>query len=201
VSKIEIGRYSEQLRRMFGMKGQETVSSELSPEVSPTIQLEGPGAEWNFLKQVRDCAFGNTVIGAVGFTTKWRFRNPVDSGIIAVMEAWELTPTLLAGMSINGNAQTVDLPTASIAAVTDGRWGTITASRPTVIVSSSNAQATGPAGESFAEAVRLGSTAWLYDQEIVLVPGAVLDIGLVSTNIDARIWARWRERQIPALEL
>jgi len=202
MSKIESGRWSEQLRRMFGMKGQELVSAELSPEVSPTIQLEGPDAEWNFLKGVRDCAAGDTLAAAVGFQSKWRVRNPADSGVIGILEEIELVSSTGAlAYRVTGNAQTVNFPTVVLSAVTDGRWGAIGDARPALIVSASNTQATGPAGEIFVETRRAVDVEFRYSRPLVLIPGACVDFGTPSFNLALFMWVRWRERAVAALEL
>ena len=53
MSKIETGRFSDLLRRSLGMKGQELVSAELAPELSPTWQVESAlNQEWDWAKGV-----------------------------------------------------------------------------------------------------------------------------------------------------
>ena len=200
MSKIEIGRYSELLRRQFGMKGTATVAAELSPEISPIVILEGDTDEWHYLKGVRDCAFGDLVLAAPTFTSKWRMRNPIDSGVIAIVEFFEVWGDLISTYRAAINNQTVDLPTAVQAAVLDARWGIVGTAEPAVIVSASNAQAAGPAGTSISEARVLATTPWTYGHEVVLVPGAVLDFGISGLNQTVRATARWRERAFPALE-
>ena len=200
MSKIEIGRYSELLRRQFGMKGQESVAAELSPEVSPIVILEDASDEWNYLKGVRDCGFGDIVAAIAGFTSKWRMRNPAASGIIAVVEFIEIVTNATSAKRITINNQTVDFPTPVQGAVLDARWGIVGVAEPAVIVTASNAQATGPAGTSIGESRALSNAPWTYAQEIVLVPGAVLDFGTADQDEDARATVRWRERAFPALE-
>lgn len=200
MAKIEVGRWSDQLRRMLGMAGTSVVAAELSPEISPTIQLEGPGAEWNFLKGVRDCGGGGQLGAGAGFVSKWRFRNPAGSGVIIVIEVIALTPVATANLAIRGNAQTVNFTQLLLPSVMDARWGPIGSARPSLILSEDNTVAAVPAGEEMGRVSRSANGEWLYDREIVLVPGSNIDAGTETQNVGCRMWARWRERGLPVLE-
>ena len=201
MSKIEIGRYSELLRRQLGMKGVTEVAGELSPEISPTFVLEGPGAEWDFLKAVRGCRCADEQLGAVGFASVFRLRNPVGSGVIAVVDAVAVTPEGTVQIGVARGQIFGELANLLVTVVPDLRWGAVGATTTTLIFSSAAAGG-GPGGDVIARARPLGLTEWLYREPIVLMPGTNLDwgMGFGSTNENVHGWAAWRERQLPALE-
>jgi len=201
LAKIEAGRWSEQLRRMLGMAGVTSVAAELAPEVSPTIELEGQSVEWNFLKAVRDVYVGQTIAGSALNISKWRFRNPVDSGVVAVMEYVELVPTGgTAVLALNVSQVTVDLDTVQPTAVPDSRWGPLTTGRSALVVTFQNSDPTVPGGQAVATSRALDSVAWQYPREILLLPGVALDAGSQSINRQVHGTFKWRERHIPVLE-
>lgn len=202
MSKIEIGRWSEQLRRMLGQKGQEVIAGELSPEVSPTIQLEGMSPEWDFLKQVRDCRMVG-VLGASALNTGvFRIRNPAGSGVIALIKAVGVeTRGAAILMTVTSGAQTADLGTAVNMVVPDGRWNA-TGTTDTALVGSTNnaADAVAPAGDVLYATRGNANEPRVYPHPWVLMPGFASDFGLAEINAAVNVFAVWTERQLPALE-
>lgn len=200
MSKIEIGRYSEQLRRMLGMKGQEVVSGELSPEISATIEIEGPGAEWNFLKGVRDASTGATIGAIAGNRPNFRLRNPTGSGVIATVQVVALvSPSGDVDIALARGLETTDLAVGTFATtVLDERWAPI--GQTTLVASVTNLDALGPQGRIFVRARTLDHTEWRYPYQVVLVPGTNLDFGLLTLATGATGWVRWHERRLPRLE-
>jgi len=203
VSKIEIGRYSELLRRQLGMKGQETVAGELSPEISPTFQLEGPSAEWDFLKAVRGGRCTAQLTPQVGFNSRFRLRNPQNSGVIAVVTLVGMTVANPSNVGIARGQIFAELSGAEVTVVPDLRWGAIGTTTTALIFSSDNLTAAGPGGDLFVSARIASAAPFKNTEEVVLIPGTNLDWGTLSliTNIGMFGWAAWRERQLPALEL
>lgn len=203
MSKIEVGRWSNQLRRMFGMAGVVDVSADLSPEISPVVVVEEPTVDLDFLKELRLCFTGNTIAGVVGNASKWRLRNPANSGTMIVVKTVEQVG-IQAGIlwQININQQTVDFPSRLLTTVPDSRWNTLgSAAQTTVgVVSSSNAQVAGPAGDIIAFAERAAQRQFTFPQAIPILPGAALDWGTGNADIDARMWICWTERALPVLE-
>jgi len=201
VSKIEIGRFSELLRRMLGQKGQETVAAELSPEVSPVIVIEGMGAEWDFLKSVRGCSLVALTGPAVGATSVFRLRNPADSGVLGVVKfmAGNASVNILQTLAI-GTAL-ADLAVAVNTVTVDRRWNATGTTQSLLLASTNNAaDAVGPVGNNIGVFAPLADTEWVYTREIVLVPGTHIDWGITGTNIGIRTYASWIERQFPLLE-
>ena len=203
MSKIEIGRYSELLRRMLGMKGQTVVAGELSPEISPTFNLENPTAEWDFLKGVRGCVCTDELAAGVGFTSRFRLRNPQDSGVIAEVSLLEMSGTLNPEFSVARGQIFGELTQALVTVVPDLRWGSVGTTTTALLFSGDNASAAGPAGDLIATTKVINNTVWSYRVPIVLVPGTSLDWGLSAGSTNSRVFthAAWKERQLPALEL
>lgn len=200
MSKIEIGRYSDQLRRMFGMAGVMEVAAELSPEITATIELEGPSAEWNYLKGVRDAGCGADIAAAVGFLGNNRLRNPVGSGVIATIKGVALTSvTSRASYVIARGVETGDLALGTVnTTVLDERWAAL--GQTSLIWSVTNLDAAGQAGRAFVRGRLLADTQVLYPFPIVLPPGTSLDFGSADSNIRIIAWAAWSERALPLLE-
>jgi len=199
VSKIEIGRYSELLRRMLGQKGQEIVAAELSPEVSPIIILEGTGAEWDFLKSVRGCRCQGAVVGQPGFSSRFRLRNPVNSGVIAVIDEVGFSG---AGVKFRmGRAQIFgDHPAPLLTVVPDLRWGSVGATTTTLLFSKDNTSALGIPGDLFMQIGVAADNYFKYTQPTVLVPGTSLEWGTNILDSDIDTYVAWRERALPDLE-
>jgi len=201
MAKIEIGRYSEQLRRMLGMKGTIEVAGELSPEISPTIQLEGESAEWDFLKGVRGCICATSTAGAVGFTTRFRLRNPVGSAVIATVRLISMTTAASAVLEIARNQIITNFPFLTETVVLDPRWeASGVTGRTTLVFSVDNTSAVGAVGNLIAVTQVEPSVAFQFKEEVILTPGTNLDWASDSPNVLVRTFALWKERQLPALE-
>lgn len=201
MSKIEIGRYSELLRRAFGMKGQESVSGELSPEVSPVWVLEDDSPEWDFLKQVRGCAGAGIEIPAAGNAAVFRLRNPVGSGTIATVRTIEMSSGGAAEFRITRNLLGVELANVGVTVVPDFRWGQSGATTTTsLIFSSKSNSAVLPAGDLMQIATRNSNRPVIYTPQIVLVPGTAIDFGLSTLATQCTAFCTWKERRLPALE-
>ena len=185
---------------MAGMAGTTIVSAELSPEISPTFELEGRSVEWNFLKGVRDVYVGQRIAASALNTGFWRFRNPIGSGVAACFELIELSPETTGGLSLAVNQLTVDLATAQPTAVPDSRWGPLTTGRSALVASFQNTTPGGVAGQSVARAQARADVAWRYNEEIFLPPGVVLDAGAAAINIAISGTFKWHERPFPVLE-
>jgi len=202
MSKIEIGRWSEQLRRMLGMAGVDRVAGDLSPEISPVIVLENPTVDLLFLKGVRQCFGGHNLAAAGGFTSKWRLRNPTGSGVIAVINWLTLTPDPTTNLRVAVNEQTVNLTVVLNTTIPDARWNALNTANPqsTLVLSASNAQATGPAGDLLVETQSLANVEWMFPSRFPLLPGVSVDFGTSVANVAARMWVEWTERAFPVLE-
>jgi len=182
------------------MKGTEMVASELSPEISATIELEGPGVEWNFLKAVRDVTGGDIRAAAPGFVSKWQLRNPVASGVIGIVDLIEISTSNSGEELIFGQTNppvTTDFATVLTPRVPDSRWGVL--SSATLIWSGQNTNNTLTFANLGRSQVQAGDRAKL--RRIVLLPGSHVQWGVNGLNIGASTTIQWHERQLPALEV
>jgi len=203
VAKIEIGRWSAQLRRMLGMKGVVEVGAELSPEISATIELEGPTAEWAFLKGVKLCA-GAAIVGAtVGQRSIIRLRNPPASGVIAVVTWVFIVTPAAAGVTLQKGVSGLNLATLGVTALRDSRWApAIPGLNRTVMLMSLTSAGGVPVGpDTLWTPQVLADTALVYPESIVMVPGDHIDVSTDGLNQALRADFSWHEREVPALEL
>jgi len=200
VSKIEVGRYSELLRRSLGMKGVVSVAEELSPEVSPTIELEAATQEWSFLKQVREVGAAGGHSPGAGLPATFRLINPAGSGVLAVVTRIE-TANDTAGDSIIRmvTPAQVALAIAEQTGVRDTRWETTgTQVSPLTLTSGSTA----PFGGFLLSSVRIGPNQFhVYDVPLMLAPDSSVDFGTSTINVVIRCSVAWHERGIQPLEL
>lgn len=202
MAKIEIGRYSAQLRRMFSMKGQDVVAGELSPEISPTVELGGNGPEWHFLRDDRIQICNIEQAPVVGQPSSWRMVNPATSNIVAVVEGidWNVTQDTEQDLTLD----TVLTPLAqpSFPIIRDTRWANLNTVPPTVsmsplVFSSGGVTVTG----SILWHARLVPTT-INHQELnfVLGPGFSLNGGNGNDNLRVVWTIYWRERRLPPIE-
>lgn len=202
MSKIEIGRWSELLRRSLGMKGQEVVSAELSPEISPVWQIESDTAEWQFLKQVRlVSAAGNLAAVAAQFP-RYALINPINSGMIATVFEVGFSAEFDAIWDI----RLIDVELASFAngleaGPRDTRWNFgLGPSVSPIRFSAENNVASIAGGFRLMRARLLTNTLLKSKQPVVMTPGSSLFWGTISTNITTDSYVAWKERRLPSLE-
>jgi len=199
VSKIEIGRWSEQLRRMLGQKGVSDVAGELSPEISPTIQLEGPTADWAFLKHVRLAGSAFNVAAGAGFRSVGRIVNPVGSSTLALFTLVGVSVTVATQVILSlGNE--VNIGGVLATTVRDSRWTPLAnTSRTSLVVSVSNSSASGGLGVVYRQELA-NLNAFQYREPFLLLPGDSLDVFTLNINTAIQVSLAWEERQLPVLE-
>jgi len=205
VSKIEIGRWAELLKRMSGIAGAESVSGDLSPEVSPVMVLEDlADADYLFLKSARLCSGATAITGAVGFASRFRLRNPVLSGVIAVVNVVELVQdagAAAADLTITVDEVTTDLSFLILTTVPDSRWEKLAGFNQTALqFSVDNTTVLGPQGDPLVLTRTPGNTPYRYPYQVPLLPGSAIEWGSAQQNLNLRGWVRWIERGLPALE-
>ena len=203
MSKIEIGRWSAQLRRMLGMKGVSDVSTELSPEISPTFQLEGPTAEWDFLKGVRLCSASTTLLGVAPNQSVIRLRNPPASGVIAIVQAISYRLPATTGASIQKGVSALDLATVRLTALRDERWAPAVPglNRSVLILSRTDAGGIPVGPDVLWSMTSLGNSIIRYPSPVILTPGTHIDVSTDGGNVALDVSFSWSEREVSALEL
>ncbi len=199
MSKLEVGRWSDLLRRMTGQKGSSLVASELAAEISPTFELEGPTAEWAFLKGVRLAAASTRVTAGVG-DSRWRLRNPANSGCIAVVGPIVFSLGAAGRYRIRMGIETTDVGGVLTTAVRDTRWNAEGVQRNALVFSSANAAGAVGGNATLLDAFVLSLTSFTYTPTFVLNPGDSVDGGSVSSAVEVLVGLAWTERGLPALE-
>lgn len=203
MSKIEIGRYSDLLRRALSMVGQVDIAAELSPEVSPTWQLEAATDEWRFLKGVKICSAAEAIVPNVGAAAQFVLRNPLDSGALCVVDEISFNGTPAQTYHITLQTSVADLANTALSVVRDLRWPvTGVAGQAAMLPTFQNAVGAVPVGAGTIFSVRpLGNTQVRYTQQIILPPGTRVYFGGQAANTSMNANIAWHERGIQPLEL
>lgn len=204
MSSIEIGRFSDLLRRSLGMKGQTSVAADLSPEVSPTIELESAGSqEWDFLKQLRQLGMAQSIAANVGAGAQLMMRNPAGSGVIAVISEIRIIPSGAATLALTFDRVLVDLVSTALTVARDSRWlPSVIGQQATMVVTFANATGAVPVGNgTLYVGDQAAGTTFQWTNQIVMGPGSRVIFGSTSANVEVRVSASWRERQILPMEL
>lgn len=181
MGSIQIGRFSDYLRRMLGMTGQSDVAAELSPEVSPTIELESANnQEWDFLKGVKQCATSEQIAANVGAGGQFRLRNPPGSGVLATIHFLMMgSDNTLAHWAVHVGPQTADLVNTALSTARDGRWrrpGQLQAS--VLLPTFQNAVGAVPTGQGTIARASSSNLPFWYDEQIILPPRRRGDVRL-----------------------
>lgn len=101
MAKIEKGLYSQALRRIFSMVGQDVVAADLSPEVSPTVELERlSDPEMRFLRGERPVR-GTSQIAATAVAQAYRLSNPRGSNALAILDQASFRLAALSGEQVS----------------------------------------------------------------------------------------------------
>jgi len=205
VSKIETGRYSELLRRMLGQKGQEVVAGELSPEISPTFQLEAalPSLEWYYLKGVKALGFAQTIGANALAGGHARLTNPLGSGVLGIVTLAAVSATADITWAVALQEDVALLGSAGLGSARDGRWPIPAAlTQSALLVSFTAAAGAVPTGAgALGTGVILSRHEAQYDSQVVVPPGFSLDWGSNTANVFVAIRADWFERPVAPLEL
>ena len=192
---IQIRRFNGILGRLLGMAGVEDPAGQLSPEISPVLPLEVDRPEWKFLAGDKMCSAAFVQAAGVGARSVVRFRNPLNSGQVAVIEGVRIS-TVTAGSwtasaNFNSNVNVNRGTTGDAFAPMDSRWGAPTLNSA-MILSGDNAAVT---GTTFESNTILAPYPYEYQAPpIVVFPNAAYEFFLNENNVDIRVTIRWRER-------
>ena len=202
MSKIELGRYSDLLRRALGMKGVQEVAGELSPEISAVWNVESDLPEWQFLKAVRLVSGAGGQGPVVGQNFTGRLRNPPDSGVIATVNHVSASPSLDSGFILRFRTVplTGDFATLEQSGARDGRWGIPTTSISPLIVSSTTSATPQTGGFLLQTQLTLAGTEFKFGVPVVMPPGSTLMLSSSTQNLQVVFSFHWTERQLPILE-
>jgi len=198
MAHIEVGRFSQLMRKYLEMKGQWEVAGELSPEISAVFVLETDRPDWIFLKgeKLVSCTSSRTSGATAGPTLRIRVP-PTANIIITVEEVWLSVNTGLTEVSLSMNQGADLLGGIEVNTRRDSRLPL----GETSAVSSSFITTAGPAGDSIFVTVPALLDVVPIRVPIVLTPGNALDIGCSGPVAkDFRVTAVWCERPLSALE-
>lgn len=173
----------------------------VSPELSAALVLELDRPEWCFLKGERCCAGIIDVVGAAAVRSRWRFRNPVNSGALIVIESlgicFPVTTVSTFNMAIG--VATTDRTNIVASVQRDSRSGT---QRGVAVLSGDNDGLVNLTGTLFeVDVTATVGNITPVNLPIILAPGSHIDgeCGQLNQEILANI--RWREREIRQYEI
>jgi len=198
VSKIEVGRYSELLRRLLSMKGVTEVSGELSPEISPVFILESERPEWEFLKGEKPMSSVFALAGVAAQNYAYRLVNPVGSGVMAVLGTWTITAESEFDLLIERNTTQGSLATVLNTVSRDTRYPIVNASACVA----SQATNVAASGQAWWSAHVIPNVPVEVRAPFVLLPGHQVQFSTIGTvNVSVRGNLEWLERRADVLEL
>lgn len=194
--KIEIGRYSDILRRLLYGKEQ-TVSAELAPEISPVFVLENDRPEWKFLAAERLGAVAFTQTAGAAARSTCRIRNPAASGALLVIEDMFVSiDTTASAIAIRLGEITTDLATVGIVTVRDRRFGDIQCS---CVASRDNAASALTRG-IWHHSMLITTAPVRVPLSVVLGPGSAIECTSIANNVGLFWSVTVRERPIGRYE-
>lgn len=203
-NEILVGRYNRQLQKLFSMKGGPP-APQLGTEITPAIPLF-LGREARYLEGWSSAAGGATPGPAAANSSAVRLRNPINSGVIAVVEK----------IMVAGGAATdlpnltfmfpgggfVDLPLVGFRVGFDPRSGATNAVPAggvvcTVTAKNNNAVRSGSLFAFMAAPINQQADFIATDiEEIVLLPDCAIDVTSNNLNQCINVNFQWRERPL-----
>jgi len=200
VAKIETGRFSELLRRSLGMKGVENVAPELSPELSPTWQLESArNQEWDYLKGVMQLSgTAGQSAGAAGGT--FRLRNPEGSGVLLVVTKIQHVASVAGIFRMNVLESNLSLLNPGFKQLRETRWPTNAAGIYGVGLFNYQNNAGSVVSPRLVEMVVQANEIHTLDTQLVLRDGFQTTWGTAAIAV-AYTYIEWYERPVLKLEL
>lgn len=192
---IQTGRFDNLLSRLLGISGVEKVAGDLSPEISAVLTLECDRPEWGYLADVKHMGAGFSQAALAGNPTYARIRNPLNSGVLAVVRLTCSFTTTVPVRELIGTA-TTDRANLKQTFPTDSRWRVGTGG--TLICSSDNAAS---AGSTCGYIDLLANTQQPEVHTYVLAPGSHIDIGTDTVNVLGAFTFNWTERPLLPYEL
>ena len=197
LNDIKRSRFNELLVRLFGMEAFPP-AGQLATEIVPTILVEPYGPENYWLASHKLCAATFGATGGAASRVVVRLRNPVNSGIVAIVELLMVSSSVVDIVNVRTGAATLDFATV-LAAPDKGFRDRRILGSPTCAAS----QGLDPAGiviTQLANFRMLANTAVQLRDLVVLTPGQALDADFATdfaTDL-ATMW--WRERALAEVE-
>jgi len=200
-NEILVGRYNRWLQKLLQLKG-DAPAPQLAGEIQPSI-LYPSGVEERYLQGWGLWGGISAAPAAVGFTSGSGLRNPLTSGVIAVVEK------IVVGIQVSGltvewsvGSMLADLATSDVTMGFDGR----TPQTGSALHLSHNAVGNGvpgltPVGQYGVLAANAVFDIILdTDHQFPLLPGFGCEIRCLTANTPINISWKWRDRPIEESE-
>lgn len=197
--QIQIARYNNLLGRLLSMAGLEATAADLSPEISPVIVMESDRPEWLFLSGQRRIGFVSSQ-NAGAAAPVVRLRNPVGSGVLAVIEKiGGMVEAALMRVNLQIGGDIGDLTTVSPGFQLDSRYGF--AQGGSALICSAEALGAVSVGNGIEIAFPSANVPYKFLQTpLILAPGSHVDISLSAIGAFQAI-VQWRERELQKYEV
>lgn len=200
-NEINVGRINRLIQKAYGVKGRQYGSS-VSTEVvlSHTLLC---GVENRYLESWNRFANGGISAAVAAKNSVWRFRNPVGSNAIVVIEKLQLSSNPATQVQGFTGAASVDYGTVLAAAgILDFR-----SLQTATLVISSSGDATLSGGNlplssifTYAPNQAPGDVILFEDQELTILPGRGMDFDATTVNQSLVMGVIWRERFLEEAE-
>lgn len=205
MNEIQDGGVNQQLVRRFNITDVAAPAASMAPEVFPVTIVTPPSPEDAFLRQEILAAAGAFQAAVAGEYTHFKLLNVgLGSGNLVIVDRVILWSDLGAGVYIGATTGTATLANVHPSGCRDTRIAPTTTGRQTHAVLSSETNVGLPfatAGKRMLYVLTLANTPYTVPLDIVLVPGASLDLGLVTANQGLAVSLYWRERRAQPSEL
>lgn len=189
-NEILAARYARMLQKLFSMKGP-VPAKQLAGEIQPVFPFFA-GAELRILEGWNLFGFTVTAGPVAAQNSACRFRNPSNSGVIAVVTRISFQPGAADTVNLDLGAQTADLATVTVPGPWDPR-STFVGS--TIITSQSTNVAAFGTNIWKGNILAQDTPIMQYEgQEIPILPGQALQGRTTTVNnaVVMNVW--WRER-------
>jgi hypothetical protein len=207
-NEILVGRINRFLQKLLGMKGSPP-APQLASEITPSFEIEDVTVEDRVLLQWNSFAWAQFGAANVGFATQLRLRNPVGSGVIAVIERVSVTSQAGSQTFNLSKAQvstdlTTPVTTPPIIRDLRSASGQPTATLMGSAMTPSFANGVAVVGTVIDQIKIAANTSWQFiythHQELTLLPGDSYSLsGGANEAMQGSFW--WRERALEESEL
>jgi len=198
-NEILVGRYARMLQKLFSMKGGVPVK-QLAGELMAVLPVFA-GVELRYLESWN--RFGATVnqAAAVGVPTNVRIRNPVGSGVVAVLESIHLDSTVVLEVLLRRSTTDTDYANVFTTFTLDPRSGGALTRSSSVFSGNQIATLGGfNIGDFLIPANQGQELIANENQEITLLPGISYDLSTVAVNVALIVSLKYRERVLEESE-
>ena len=199
-NEILVGRLNRWAQKFYAIKSGQASLTQLLPTVQ-TVNVIQSGVEDRYLQGWNRYAFIANPVAVAAQFCKSQIRNPVGSGVIAVVEGVIVASSLADSPSISLTTTSTDLTTAStIVNRLDARGN----QSPALHMSLGTTAAGAPGNAQWVVAFAANTTFQLIqnvDQQITILPGDALVVNSGVVNQTLVMNFMWRERPLESSEL